>query len=152
LKEQQKKYPEVLAKLRHAIPTIHYPTVEATTQDTYYGHLFYPGRVLLCVNDGARVWAYLRRMSKDHRTILELHYDDNRSGEEGHTPLAQSEFVPWCHLFADDEFPVGTLGWEDRLKIVVKIVILEAGYSEATVAWISPELLTSIWNNVDKGL
>jgi hypothetical protein len=88
---------------------------------------------------------------EDHRTILKLHYDDNRGGEEGYTSFAQSDFVPWCHLFADGEFPVGTLDWEDRLKIIVKIVMLKAEYSEATVAWISPEMLMSIWNNVEKG-
>jgi tryptophanyl-tRNA synthetase len=152
LKQRQNKYPAVLAKLRSAIPIDYYPTVEASQQDIYYGHPFYPGRVLLGTNDGARVWAYLRKVRKDHNTTMELHYDDNRSGEEGHTPFVQSEFVPWCHLVADNKCPVGAPAWEDRLKFVVKIVMLEAGYSEATVSLMPLDLLTAIRRNVEKGL
>ncbi|KAI4657414.1 uncharacterized protein J4E79_007487 [Alternaria viburni] len=153
LKDQQNKHPAVLAKLRNAIPTDYYPTVEASQQDIYYGRPFYPGKVLLGTNDGTRVWGYLRRIMSNHKTTMEVHYEDNRGGDNtDHTPFAQSQFVPWCRLVADDACPLGTAAWEERLKIVIKIVMLEAGYSEATVSGIPADLLTSIRKNVEKGL
>ncbi|KAI4928029.1 uncharacterized protein J4E92_005511 [Alternaria infectoria] len=153
LKEQQNKHPAVLAKLRNAIPTDYYPTVEASQQDIYYGRPFYPGKVLLGTNDGTRVWGYLRRIMSNHKTTMEVHYEDNRGGDNtDHTPFAQSQFVPWCRLVADDACPLGTAAWEERLKIVIKIVMLEAGYSEATVSGIPADLLASIRKNVEKGL
>jgi len=143
----------VLAKLRNAIPIDCYPTVEASQQDIYYGRPFYPGKVLLGTNDGTRVWGYLRRMMSNHKTTMEVHYEDNRGGDNtDHTPFAQSQFVPWCRLIADGACPLGTAAWEERLKIVIKIVMLEAGYSEATVSGIPADLLTSIRKNVEKGL
>ncbi|KAI4922886.1 hypothetical protein J4E90_001321 [Alternaria incomplexa] len=153
LKDQQNKHPAVLAKLRNAIPIDCYPTVEASQQDIYYGRPFYPGKVLLGTNDGSRVWGYLRRIMSNHKTTMEVHYEDNRGGDNtDHTPFAQSQFVPWCRLVADDACPLGTAAWEERLKIVIKIVMLEAGYSEATVSGIPADLLTSIRKNVEKGL
>jgi hypothetical protein len=74
----------MLAKLRGAIPTDLYLTAEKLPQDTYYGHTFYPGRVLLDTNCGFRVWGYLSRVKKNHRTMLELHCDDNRGEEATH--------------------------------------------------------------------
>ncbi|KAL1800970.1 hypothetical protein ACET3X_001312 [Alternaria dauci] len=143
LTEQQRRYPLVLAKLRDAIPPELYPTAEASPQDIYYGHPFYPGRVLLGTNDGSRVWSHLRRVRKNHKTLMEIHYDDNRGGEEGHTPFAQSDFLPWCR--------VGAHEWEERVKRVVKIVMLEAGYSESVVSQIPSSLLTAIRMNLEKG-
>ncbi|KAI4686759.1 hypothetical protein J4E81_008420 [Alternaria sp. BMP 2799] len=153
LRDQQNKHPAVLAKLRNAIPIDCYPTVEASQQDIYYGRPFYPGKVLLGINDGTRVWGYLRRIMSNHKTTMEVHYEDNRGGDNtDHTPFAQSQFVPWCRLVADDACPLGTAAWEERLKIVIKIVMLEAGYSEATVSGIPADLLTSIRKNVENGL
>jgi len=128
--------------------------VEASQQDIYYGNPFYPGKVLLGTNDGVRVWAYLRKI-RNNGAALEIHYDDNRGGDEtDHTPFAQSQFVPWCRLVANEACPVGTLAWENRLRIVAKIVMLEAGYSDATVASknTAGDLFASIRRNVEKGL
>ncbi|KAI4697028.1 uncharacterized protein J4E84_000153 [Alternaria hordeiaustralica] len=154
LEEQRSKYPAVLQKLRNAIPADYYPRVEASQQDIYYGNPFYPGKVLLGTNDGVRVWAYLRKI-QNNGAALEIHYDDNRGGDEtDHTPFAQSQFVPWCRLVANEACPVGTLAWENRLRIVAKIVMLEAGYSDATVASknTAGDLFASIRRNVEKGL
>ncbi|KAG9191514.1 hypothetical protein G6011_10248 [Alternaria panax] len=152
LREQQNRYPVVLAKLRDAIPPELFPRAEASPQDVYYGHPFYPGRVLLGTNDGSRVWGYLRRVRKNHKTLMELHYNDNRGGEEGHTPFAQSDFLPSCRLLADHTCQIGAHDWKERVKRAVKIVMLEAGYSESVVSRIPSAQLKAIRGNLEKGL
>jgi hypothetical protein len=130
-----------------------YPTVEAAPDEEYHGVPFYPGRVLLGTNDRALIWAYLRRVGTDNRTRLEIYYSDyGRDENKGRTFLHMSEFVPWCRLLVGDKASLGSHVWEDRVRIIVKIVMLEAGYCDGTVSGIPSAMIAVIRANIDKGV
>jgi hypothetical protein len=107
--------------------------------------------VLVGTNDGALIWADLHKVSQDNRTKIHIYYSDYGSDEdEGRTPLHMSDFAPWSRFLVDGKAPFGIEAWEERVKIVVKIVMLEAGYIHGTVSGIPSALLASIRANIDK--
>jgi hypothetical protein len=92
--------------------------------------------------------------SKDNnRSNMEIFYSDYGSDEyEGRTRFHMSEFAPWCSLLVGDKAPLGSDKWEERVKIVVKIVMLEAGYCDLTVYAFPPTMLAAIRANIDEGV
>jgi hypothetical protein len=95
LEEARKKYPNVLPKLRDALPKDTWPTTDASSDEEYYGAPFYPGRVLLGKNDSALIWAHLRKTSQNKMTKIAFYYSDYGSDEDDdRTPFNMSDFAP----------------------------------------------------------
>jgi hypothetical protein len=92
--------------------------------------------------------------SKDNsRSNMEIFYNDFGSDEdEGRTSFHMSEFTPCCHLLVGDKTPLGIDTWEERVKIVVKIGMLEAGYCDLTLYGFPTVVLAAIRTNIDKGV
>jgi hypothetical protein len=101
-KEARKEYPNVFAKLHDALPKSVYPITDAAPDEAYYGAPLYPGRLLLGTNDGALIWAYLRKMSLEHvdhcqpvmiRLLTKRGLEKGGMGKEEVEREARREFV-----------------------------------------------------------
>ncbi|KAF2124780.1 hypothetical protein P153DRAFT_400862 [Dothidotthia symphoricarpi CBS 119687] len=150
-KERLDKFALELTLLHEALPDELWPKEDEAPREYHEGRPFFPGRVFLGTNDGAKIFAYLRKQSENGHTKLEVWYDEGGPDDDPtRTEFKDSQFEPWCHLIADEDCPINNekgSDWEKRMKQVVRLVMLEVGHFDGSGSIELSDVLETIHRN-----